>query len=45
MTGAPVSCAGLTGGSATGLKIGGGFSGLDVPVLNDVATALQLVAK
>ena len=45
VTGAPVSCAGLTGGSATGLKIGGGFSGLDVPVLNDVATALQLVAK
>jgi hypothetical protein len=43
--GAPLSCTALTAGSATGLKFGGGFAGLDAQIIGDVATTFQFVAQ
>lgn len=43
--GASASCAGLTSGNATGLRIGGGFPGLDAPIVGDLATTFQFEAK
>ena len=44
ITGAGISCSTLVGGSATGLKFGGGFPAVDSPA-GDIATIFQFTAQ
>jgi hypothetical protein len=44
ITGAGISCSTLVGGSASGLKFGGGFPAVDTPA-GDIATVFQFTAQ